>query len=366
MRLLLVGRPADVVKPALETQDDPGYAGDVEETPERAPSVPEEGSATQAKEKAEEPAPSPAEPAGPKADDAKSGSSGSSEHTAQPLSDVAKGKRKCVDFASSEDEILFNFSHQRSFPLVRNKSLSGLPTHPLERTKTAPPASLDNDEGESSRPPRSVLEAIGLSESEWDESIVAPGLQFIHPSSQIGAVTEPVGDVQKPAAIGPEPVGDVPESAVDLPQPAIDVTEPVGDVPEPASDFPEPAGNVRESVSNPSGPAGDVPELAIVASKPDGDAPDHVYDLPEPAGNLSTPLGTPPTMSGALPVPAGSQPEPIDSPKSAEVAKVSWPSFLLRKLRNALLPKPILQLLLGREIADQTKSALQMHASGAA
>lgn len=336
------------MKLSPEVPEDPGYVGDAEVTPERAPSVLEENPPTQA----EEPAPSPAEPAKPKEDDAKTMSSASSEHTVQPLSEVAKGKRKCVDFASSEEDMPFNSSHQRSFPLVRNKSPSGLQPLPPGRTRTSVPPMGVYEEGEPSRPSRSTLEAVGLRDSEWDDSVHAQALQFALLSDPAQTLPEPIGDVQKPTSVLPDPAGDVQNPADDVPKPDVAVPEPVGDVDKPAGILSE--------------PSGDVPKPVVASPDPVGDVTGLVQDQPTPAGTPPKPVGSPPTMSGALPVPDGSQPEPIDTAQPAEVPKVKWTSLLLRKLRNLALPRPILMLLLGREVADQVKPALELLASGAA
>jgi len=355
-------------------QEDPGYAGDGEKTQEHAPSVQEEIPPPQTEDRV----PSPAALADPKEDDAKSVSSTSSEHSLQPPSDVAKGKRKCVEFASSAEDIPFNSSHQRSFPLVRNKSLTSLLTRTPERTKT--PAIMGYEEVEPSGPSRSVLEAIGLRDSDWDDSVLAPGLQLTFSPELIGAVPEPVADKSEPVADEPEPVANEPEPVANEPEPVTNEPEPVAKEPEPVANEPEPvanepvhAANGPEPVANEPVPVANepepvviLPEPSVVPPEPSSDVTDHVHDLPNPVGTLPEPVGTLPTMSGALPVPAGWQPEPIDNPKSAEVPKIRWTSLLLRKLRNAALPMPILQLLLGREVAEQVKAALELHASGAA
>lgn len=336
------------MKLSPEVPEDPGYVGDAEVTPERAPSVLEKNPPTQT----EEPAPSPAEPAKPKEDDAKTVSSASSEHTVQPLSDVAKGKRKCVDFASSDEDMPFNSSHQRSFPLVRNKSPSGLQSHPPGRTRTSVPAMGVYEEGEPSRPSRSTLEAIGLRDSEWDDSVHAQTLEFALLSDPTGSLPEPVGNIQKAAGVLPEPAGNVRTPPDDVPKPDIALPEPVGDVDKPTGIL--------------AAPSGDIPKPVVASPDPVDDVRDLVQDQPTPAGTPLKPVGSPPTMSGALPVPDGSQPEPIGTAQPAEVPKVKWTSLLLRKLRNLALPRPVLQLLLGREVADQVKPALELLASGAA
>lgn len=326
--------PADVMELPVEVQEESGHAGEGEKTPERAPSIQEDVPPIQMEDRT----PSPAEPDNPKEDVAKSVSSASSEHIVQPPSDVAQGKRKCSNFASSEESVPFYSSHQRSFPLVRNKSLSSLLPQPPARTKTPLLAPNGYEEGETSRPSQSVLEAFGLRDSEWDDAVLASNMQFAPPTEPIGVVPEPVADKPGPVADKPEPVADKPCPVIVLPEPLGDVTDHVHGLPTPVGALPDPFGDVT----------------------------DHVYDLPKPRGTLPERVGTPPMMSGALPVPAGWQPEPIVTPTPAEVPKVRWVSRLLRKLRNAALPKPILQLLLGREIADQAKAALELYASGAA
>ena len=291
----------DGMKLFVQALEDPEHVGDAETSPDGALPVLEEAPPAQA----EEQAPAPATPADPKEDDAKSVSSASSDHIVRPLSDVAKGKRKCVDFTPWEEEMPqtpFNFSHQRSFPLVRNSSLSSLFACPPERTKMPVPI-LGYEEGEPSRPPRSVLQALGLTEAEWDDSVVPSPLPPELPSKPVRVVPKTVRRVRKPVVVLPIPVGEV---------------------------------------------------------------TDHVYDLPKRASTLPRSVRRPPTMSGALPVPAGWRPEPNDTPQAAKVPKVKWRSLLIRKLRNAMLPKPILRLLLGKEIANQTKSALELRARGGA
>lgn len=322
------------MKLPVEVQENPGLAEEGERTPERAPSLQEDNPPIQM----EDQTPSPAKPDNPKEDVAKSVSSASSEHAVQPPSDVAKGKRKCINLASSEESVPFYSAHQRSFPLVRNKSLSSLRPQPPVRTKTLHLGPMGHEDGELSRPTRSVLEAFGLRDSEWDDAVLASNMQFALPTEPIGVVPEPVADKSGPVADKPEPVADRPNPVIVLPEPLDDVADHVHELPTSVGALPDPFGDVT----------------------------DHVYDLPKPRGTLPERVRTPPMMSGALPVPAGWQPEPIVTPTPAEVPKVRWMSRLLRKLRNAALPKPILQLLLGREIADQAKAALELYASGAA
>ena len=55
---------------------------------------------------------------------------------------------------------------------------------------------------------------------------------------------------------------------------------------------------------------------------------------------------------------------PLPEALQGEQPRVKRRSLLLRKARNLALPKPVLQLILGREIADRAKPALQALAHG--
>ncbi len=93
----------------------------------------------------------------------------------------------------------------------------------------------------------------------------------------------------------------------------------------------------------------EVPDEDLHPSPAMPDAPDLPSELPD----IPLPAPALPTLSDAL-----------DEGDPPEFQGVRRSKLLLRKARNGAMCKPVLQIMLGRQLADQTKPALELLAKG--